>query len=218
MKRKQGILMLSGAYVLMLNSMFILPLFMVPDQSILRNTLTELGAQSSPYSWIMNSIFAALALGSVTAGWGSFKGFAFQRIIIVLFGVFLTLSAILNHAPTDPDIKYNISEDGLHSYFTGTTWLTFVILTFSTVPVLEKSEDKLISIATGIAAIVLSLLMFEAEMAAGIWQRLLFIISFGWMIYCFNPRRPSLISKTEVTRISPDQKGRSRTEDTHLIN
>ena len=72
--------------------------------------------------------------------------------------------------------------------FSGTTWLTFIILAFSTIPVLEKSEDRLLSVAAGISAILLSLLIFEAEMAAGIWQRLLFIISFGWMIYTFKTR------------------------------
>ena len=57
--------------------MFILPLFSVPGYSIIRNTLSELGAQFAPYAWIMNFIFVSLALGSVIAGWRYFEGFMY---------------------------------------------------------------------------------------------------------------------------------------------
>lgn len=185
-QKKAGIIFLEGVYMLTLLAMFILPLFLVPDQSIIRNTLSDLGAQLSPYSWIMNSIFAALALSSVISGWRCFEGFVFQRIILVLFGISLILAAIFNHAPSDPDIQYNISEDGWHTYFACTTWLTFIILAFSNALILENPANRLLSIATGISVLLLILLTFEADMVAGIWQRLLFIIAFGWMIYTFK--------------------------------
>ena len=185
-QKKPGIILMAGAYMLILLAMFILPFLMVPDQSLIRNTLSELGAQFSSYSWIMNSIFTVLALSSVISGWGCFEGFVFQRIILVLFGISLILASIFNHAPTDPDIQYNISEDGWHMYFICTSWLAFVILSFSTALILEDPSDRLLSIAAGITVLLLLLLTFEAENAAGIWQRLLFIISFGWMIYTFK--------------------------------
>jgi hypothetical protein len=51
---------------------------------------------------------------------------------------------------------------------------------------LEKQTDRLLAIITGISAVILSLLASEADRTAGIWQRLLFIISFGWMIYTYK--------------------------------
>ena len=185
-RKKAGIILLAGVYLIMLLAMFILPLFIVPVQSKIRNTLSELGAQFSPYSWIINSIFAALAISSVISGWRCFEGFAFQRIILVLFGISLTLASIFNHAPANPDIQYNISEDGWHTYFASTTWLTFIILAFSTALILEKPSDRLLSVAAGISVLLLLLLTFEADKTAGIWQRLQFIISFGWMLYTFK--------------------------------
>jgi Protein of unknown function (DUF998) len=185
-RKKAEIFFLAGVYILMILAMFILPLFLVPDQSIVRNTLSELGAQFFHYSWIMNTIFVALAFSSVISGWGCFDGFAFQRFLLVLFGTSLTLAAIFNHAPADPDIQYNISEDGWHTYFTCTTWLTFIILAFSTAMILERPVYRLLSIATGISVLLLLLLTFEAPKVTGIWQRLLFIISFGWMIHTFR--------------------------------
>jgi len=186
MKKKAKIILLEGAYILMLLAMFILPLFTLHDNSIIGNTLSELGAQFSPYSWIMNSIFVALAFSAVISGWGRYEGFVFLRIILVLFGISLVFSAFFNHAPGNPEIRYNIREDGWHLYFACTTWITFIILTFSTALMLEKQTDRLLAIITGISAVLLSLLASEADRTAGLWQRLLFIISFGWMIYTYK--------------------------------
>ena len=43
MKKKSIIILLAVAFTLMLLAIFILPLFMVPDHSIIRNTLSDLG-------------------------------------------------------------------------------------------------------------------------------------------------------------------------------
>ena len=186
MNKKAKIILLEGAYFLMLLAMFILPLITAPEISIVRNTLSELGAQFSPCSWIMNSIFAALAISAVVSGWGCYEGFVFLRITLVLFGISLALSAIFNQAPVNPEIRYNIREDGWHLYFACTTWITFIILTFSTALILEKQSDRLLAVITGISAVLLSILTSEADRTAGVWQRLLFIISFGWMIYTYK--------------------------------
>jgi hypothetical membrane protein len=181
--KKAGIIFLEGVYILMLLAMFILPLFMGPDHSIIRNTLSDLGAQNSAGAWIINSILIALAFSSVISGWGFFKSFVFHRVILVLFGVSIVLSAFFNNAPVNPEIHYNINEDGWHKYFACITWITYVILAFSTALILKKQTDRSLALIAGISAVLLSLLSSEAEQTAGIWQRLLFIISFGWLIY-----------------------------------
>jgi len=186
LKMKPGIVMLVVACSLMLMAMLILPFFMVPDHSIIRNTISELGAQVTPYSWIMNTIIAALAVSSVMSGWRYYEGYVFQRIILLLFGIALLLAAIFNHAPVNPEIPFNIIEDGWHSYLMNTTWLSFIILTFSTVLIPEKPVSKPYSVMTGISAVLLLLLVTEADQTAGIWQRLQFIISFAWLISTFK--------------------------------
>jgi hypothetical membrane protein len=185
-KESRGIMPLSAAYLLMLLAMFILPLFSVPEYSIIRNTLSELGAQSAPGAWIMNIVFTALALGSVIAGWRFFDGFVFHRIILILFGVSLALMAFFNHAPVNPEVQYNLREDGWHAYFAGTAVLSFIILSIATSFILEKQQDRQLARAAGTSAMVLMVLMAEADRLAGVWQRLILIISFGWMIYCFK--------------------------------
>jgi hypothetical membrane protein len=187
-RRNKGISLLAAAYILMILVMFILPLFSVPDYSIIHNSLSELGAQFSTNAWIMNFVFVFLALGSIIAGWRYFEGFVLHRIVLVLFGISLALTAFFNHAPVNPDIQYNISEDGWNSYFISSAGLSFIILSIATSFILEKQLDRLLAVAAGISAILLSVLMSEFDWSAGIWQKLQFIISFGWMIYTFKTR------------------------------
>ena len=182
MKRYSKILILAGAYVLVLLAMFILLFYSVPGYSLVRNTLSQLGAQVTPNAWIMNFIFISLGIGSITAGWNYNKKFVFHRIYLFIFGASLVFTAFFNHAPLSPEIQYNLVEDGWHSYFACSTGLPFTILAITTSYLLEKKTDKMLGVTTGISVIILSILMFDADQFKGIWQRLIFIIRFGWMI------------------------------------
>jgi len=189
MKKIKGILVLESAFILMLLAMFIFPIFGMPEYSIIRDTIGELGAQSAPCAWIMNFILVLLALGSVIAGWSFYEGFLLHRIILVLFGLSFALTAFFNHAPVNPDMQYNINEAGWNAYFTSTAGLSFIILSIATSFILEKQSDRQLAFAAGISAIFLSVLMSEAERSAGVWQRIMYLISFVWMIYSFKPEK-----------------------------
>jgi hypothetical protein len=183
MKKKAKLYLLVTACILMLLAMFLLPIFIRPDQSIIRNTISDLGAQNSAGAWIINSILIVIAFSSLISVWECFKGFAFQRVILLFFVISIVLSAFFNNAPVNPSVPCNISEDGWHKYFAGITWIAFTILTFSTTMTIKKQTDRSLALITAISVILLSLLSSEAEQTAGIWQRLLYIISFGWLIY-----------------------------------
>jgi hypothetical membrane protein len=186
MKTKNGIIILTTAYTLGILVMFILPKFSVPEYSIISNTLSEIGAQFSPNAWIMNLIFVSLAFGSVIAGWRYFEGFIAHRIVLLLFGISLILLSFFNHAPINPDAHYNLTEDGWHAYFVCSTGLSFIMLSLATSFILEKQRDRLLALAAGISVMFLSVLMAEADRLEGVWQRLIFIIAFGWLIYNFR--------------------------------
>jgi len=188
MKRNKEILILVAAYVLLLLVMFILPSYSAPGYSIISNTLSQLGAQNTPNAWIMNFTFVFLGIGSIISGWRYFEGFAFQRLFLILFGISFTLAAFYNHAPINTITQFKISEDGWHSYFIFITGLTFIILTVSSSFIPEKQADKILAIVAGVSVLFLSVLMSKAIQTAGVWQRLSFIILFGWMIYSFKTR------------------------------
>lgn len=166
--------------------MFILPFFTAEGYSIIRNTTSQLGAQKTPNSWIMNFTFAMIGLSSIYSGWGHYEGYWLQKTMLIIFGSSLVLCAIYSHAPINTKVPFNIREDEFHSLFASTTGLGFTILAISTAFIKETKSEMVLPISIGIIATLLSLMMFKIDTYAGIWQRLIFIISFGWMIYEFR--------------------------------
>ena len=185
MKKKPGIILLTGSYILMILVMFLLP-FSIPDYSIVSNTPGDMGAQSSPNAWIVNLTFICLATGAMITGWSYFEGYAFHRSILVISGISLVLSALLNHAPLDNQISYNVTESGLHEYFSCSAVFSFTMLSIATGFILEKQFNKLLASISGLSATVLLIMTSESDHMAGVWSRLMIIISVGWMIYCFG--------------------------------
>jgi hypothetical protein len=106
--------------------------------------------------------------------------------MLLIFGTSLVLVAIFSHAPIDISLNYNVQEDKLHSLFASATGFSFTILAISTGFVKVDKSEMLLPIMVGLLATFLSLLMFKVENYAGIWQRLLFIISFGWLVHEFR--------------------------------
>jgi len=192
-QRNNAIILLTGIYILMLLAMLILPFFMVNNYSILRNTISELGAHSLLVSWIMNSIIAALAVSTVISGWTCFEGLIFNRTILILFGISITLAAFFNNAPVNPDKSINVTKNVWHFYFLCNGWLSFIILAFATASVLEKHRDRLLALLAGFSVLFLLILVYEAKSTGGVWQKLQFIISFGWMIHAFRSLRQQKI-------------------------
>ena len=169
--------------------MFILPFYSVDSYTISKNTTSHLGAQNESHAWIMNVTFVLLALTSIISGWKFYQGLWFHRVVLIIFGISLICAAYFQHGPIDPGIKYDIMEDNLHSLFSSITGFSFVALAISTAFIVEFKREKLIALIIATSAIIFSVLMFKIEDLMGIWQRIIFISSFGWMIHLFQIRR-----------------------------
>lgn len=185
MLKTTGIMLLTGSYIIMIMVMIILP-FIIPDHSIAANTVDELGAQYAPYAWIFNLTIICLATGAVITGWSYYEGYAFHRSILAISGISLVFSALLNHAPSDTQISYNVIESGLHEYFSCSAVLSFTILSIATGFIQERQNNKLLASISGLSATILLIMTSESDHMAGIWSRLLLIIAFGWLISSFN--------------------------------
>ena len=169
--------------------MFLLPPFSADEYSIVKNTTSQLGAQATPNAWIMNITFIALGLASIAAGWKFLKNYWLQRIILIVFGASLVLSAFYRHAPIDITLDYNNRQHQIHSVFASVTGFSFTLFAFSMAFIFKHMYDRWTAMLVGIFAILLSILMFSIADFAGIWQRMIFIMSFGWLIYVFSSKR-----------------------------
>lgn len=172
-------------YLLMLIVVFVLPFYGAENYSLLTNTTSQLGAQSTPNAWIMNLIFIGLGAFTVLHGIKKFSGFLLLQILLLIFGSALLLTGIFSHAPLDLTLSHSVSEDYWHSVFATATGFSFTFFTISYAFVDRRFTQKVLAIAMGVLATFLSILIFLVPEFAGIWQRGIFIFSFAWLLYLF---------------------------------
>jgi hypothetical membrane protein len=180
--------LLPSAYILMLLVIFILPFFSVDQYSILKNTTSHLGAQGAPNAWMMNVVFAVLGVASIVDGWTRLSNFWLHKAVLIIFGTSLFLTAIFQHAPIVPGVAFNVLEDDLHSKFATVTGFSFTFFAVAAAFIETTRLRKVVALGVGILATLLSLLIFNIPGLAGIWQRMIFISSFAWLMYFLYPR------------------------------
>lgn len=174
------------SYIILILVMFVLPFFTADGYSIISHTTSQLGAQQTKNSWIMNFTFALMGVTSIYAGWTHFHNYWLHKILLLSFGLSLVFTAIFSHAPITPNLAFSLREDELHSLFASTTGFSFTILAISTGFIKDTRNKRFLPIFIGILATALSMMMFTIESYMGIWQRLIFITSFAWLIFEFN--------------------------------
>jgi hypothetical protein len=79
-----------------------------------------------------------------------------------------------------------VQEDKFHSIFASTTGFSFTVLAISTGMIKEIRSEMILPVIVGISATVLSLMIFKMEGLMGLWQRILFLVSFGWLFIEFK--------------------------------
>lgn len=180
MKREKFFLIL---YIALLLIIFILPYFSSKGYSILLHTTSQLGAQNTPYSWVMNMIFVLLGFTCIWKAFTYLKNYPIHRLLLVIFGFSLISTAIFQHAPIDKNLEYDILEDKIHSISASVVGFSFTLFSFSTLFIEKTKKRRIIALLVVFSSTLLSLFMFLLNGFSGIWQRLIFIISFAWIIF-----------------------------------
>ena len=175
--------LIPAVYVLMLLVIFVLPFFSVDEYSILKNTTSHLGAQGAPYAWVMNVVFVLLGIAAIVDGWMRLSNFWLHKVVLTIFGVSLILTAFFQHAPIVPGVVFSELEDDLHSKLSTITGFSFVFFAIAAAFIEPTNVRRLIAVGVGVAASLLSILIFNLADLAGIWQRMMFIIVFAWLMY-----------------------------------
>ncbi len=185
-------LLLAPVTALLLLVMFVLPFFSAAQYSMTEHTLSELGAQGAPRAWVMNAVFVALGVASVIDGWPRLAGLWFHRLALGVFGVALVLAAVFRHAPVAAETAFSAAEDEWHSTFSGLVGVSFVAFSAATLFAGTTGRRRWLGPAVGGFAIAMSILIFEVPDYAGVWQRLLFAVSFAWLVVFLSgrPRAP----------------------------
>ncbi len=171
-------------YILFLVVIFTLPFFSFEGYSIVKNSISELGAQKAPGNWIMNATILFLSLAVIMLGFKTLKTYTLQLITLCTFSFSFFLTGVFEMAgPFIESFNYNYTQDALHSLFSTITGFTFCLFCVFLVTILTKTKHKIQTIIIFFLAISLSYFMFEMPDYKGVFQRLLFINAFGWLFF-----------------------------------
>ena len=174
------------SYSVLLLVMFILPFFSASGYHILSHTTSQLGAQNTPNSWVMNFTFAGLGSACIYEALKHLKREKLHLVLLILFGVGLILSGIFKHAPIDSKLMFSKKEDNLHSLASSLVGMSFTTFAFLSIIIIKTKRDKMMAITVGVLVSILSFLIFNLPEYAGAFQRIMFILSFSWLLYFFE--------------------------------
>jgi len=174
------------AYVMMILAAFLLPFFSDPEYLISENTLSELGAQNTRSNWIMNFIFILLGFIIFINGFKVLDGFRLQTAVLLVFCISLLLTGIFLNAPINRELTFDLYQNEMHSFFSTLTGISFCAYCLTISFIARWRNQKLLAIFVGAIALTLSYLMFIHSDYRGLYQRGIFIIAFGWILYSFK--------------------------------
>lgn len=158
------------------------PLLMPDSYSIVENAVSESGAQGVENAWLARTGFLLFGFGVLAlarlngASWGWWGQLAFR-----IHGIALIAAAAFSHMPWE-EVRYDAFEDFLHSVAASTVGAAFTIgvllVSFRRGP--GSGLARFVDVVAIVAAIGISMLIFNVEGVAGLVQRIMFGIAYLW--------------------------------------
>ena len=142
------------------------------------NLISELGAQKTPYNYIMVSGFLILGIGlAINAA----KKPSAAVIPFAMFGLFMAMAGIFKHKPVDPNQIYSITEHNLHS--AAATFAGISITIGFVWQGIMQTRNMLKSVCFYLAFVCFAfpMLMLYFPSYQGIFQRLMYLQVFIWL-------------------------------------
>lgn len=157
-----------------------------PGYSILSNTTSHLGAQGSPYSWIMNIIFISLGLMAIRVTYST--RIRYHQVMGAIFGLSLVAAGFFQHAPLVDSVPVNQLQDRIHSLFATSTGFSFTLLAAGH-GFISTGPQRTAGIVMAMVAVIISIAMGIFPAISGLLQRIMFVSAFGWLFFCMEPPR-----------------------------
>jgi uncharacterized membrane protein YidH (DUF202 family) len=101
---------------------------------------------------------------------------------LVIFGIGMIASAIWHHDPIDPALGRNAIDDGRHSIAATVVGIAFTLAVLAQLAQDGWPRRDRLSWLALAASTLLPVAMALWPDAAGLWQRLMFLISFAWLL------------------------------------
>lgn len=158
------------------------------------NTISDLGSQHYEFAWVMRIGFIGFGLFlfiSILPSYLVSEGRNHSDILILLYGLCVSLSGIWSAAPFSGSESYSMTEDNLHSTFAQLAGIAFSVgILWHAIAYAEIGTKKahiiLFSLVIAFSMLVGLSKNEMIPMGMGLVQRGLYGVSFAWLIYRYN--------------------------------
>lgn len=160
---------------------FVLPLYSVEGYGLVHNDISDLGAQNSPYSWIIN---VALTFYAICIAFASFSRLALHPIRwgFLSSAILLILAAILRDAPMDSATEHNELAAAVHPILFSASAIILSLTLLLCAILRQPLTWRLICLLVGAICLSLAILRIFLE-HSGITDRIFVIISGSWLYF-----------------------------------
>ena len=174
------------AVILIVAAILTAHLASIPPYSWHDNTISELGSQGYKNAWIMRAGFigfGALVVAGSVQRMRAQKQLWYRELPLVLYGGGILLSGIFSAKPFMPGVDYSELEASLHSTLATLAGvgisMSILLYVFSEAQVRRKFGH----LTALVLVVALSALFGVSTTGAGIVQRGLYVVGFGWLIF-----------------------------------
>lgn len=150
-----------------------------------KNTISDLGAQAYDRKGIMQIGF--LAFGLTLSVGILLNGLSLQTLPILIYALCVALTGIFCTKPFFPNTSFSEIESTLHSIFAQVAGISFSIGILTQIFYATDKQEKTAHFIFFLLVIGLSASFGLLKNYQGIAQRLLYLVSFIWLIKFFKP-------------------------------
>jgi len=156
----------------------LLPSVTASGYSSVRNLISELAAQNTPYNGVMAAAFVLLGASIATAG---LRPLSRELLPFVAFGLCFAAAGLFGHKPIGEGVEYRA---GLHAAHSALGTLSGIALTVGfVVQALRPTGPRRRAIAWALASVCVAfpLLMLALPAFQGAIQRVMYAAVFAWL-------------------------------------
>lgn len=153
-----------------------------PAYDSIRHSTSELAGRNMPGAWLMRGGFALFGASVAVAATLRARANPARTAALVGFGIGMIAAAFWHHDPIDPALGSNAIDDQRHSIAATTAGIAFTIAVLAQLAQHGWPRRDWLSWLALAASALLPAVMFIWPETAGLWQRLMFLISFAWLL------------------------------------
>lgn len=167
--------------IIMLLSILVGPWFSLASYRWLAHTTSELGGQSMPNAWIMNTGFFCYGIGTGLAALLRWSRHPMTSGALVVFSAGLIGAALFSSVPISSDLPASLAEDWWHSVFSSLIGFAFSGAAAIRLFAPGGNPRDALSWTALFASVLIPLAMFRFPEWDGLLQRCMFGISLVWV-------------------------------------